>query len=488
MAEPRQALSIDDDDQEHFSWTPAERESFFAAIERHRRACWRVSAVSVIAVSLATFIVGVLTAPLFYALLILIFDVAGLFSPAVPNLATALVELMDPAMNNPESVALGAWLKIALLAALPGAVWISLVLLGLWRLLRVAANGAADNLDVRAPNPLVLAEQRLANVIDEMAIAASLPRPRVSVARTQVVNAAVVGSDDKHTTIVVSEGLLARLTRAEMQGVAAHLIGTIADGDMRIGQRAALTMRFFSFVSRLATLITSPKGELRALGRIARTALRPTPASAKSALDELAEFFPQHKDSAAPTDANKTTWREYAMMPLAGPLAMTGFFGGVVSMFVLGSLLALTWRQRKYMADASAVRLTRDPETLAGALDKMARAGGGGSLASWAEHMSVSVPLSSRSSLLGLSLVPMFPALHRRLRQLEKLGAAPRPPPPPGMPIERQLLVAALFTVLGVLVAILLPLLIFVSLALSMLFLGLPVAILHALLRLVSPW
>jgi hypothetical protein len=166
---------------------------------------------------------------------------------------------------------------------------------------------------------------------------------------------------------------------------------------------------------------------------------------------------------------------------------MTGFFGGVVNMFVLGSLLALTWRQRKYMADASAVRLTRDPETLAGALDKMARAGGGGSLASWAEHMSVSVPVSSRSSLLGLSLVPMFPALHRRLRQLEMLGAAPRPPPT-GTPLKYQLLMAGLFTVLGGLVAILLPLLIFVSLALSMLFLGLPMVILHALLRLVSPW
>ncbi len=72
---------------------------------------------------------------------------------------------------------------------------------------------------------------------------------------------------------------------------------------------------------------------------------------------------------------------------LMGPVVLMGFFGGTVSEFFLGSMLGFAWRQRKYLADATAVRLTRDPDTLARALMKM---GGGQTIDSWADHLSVS--------------------------------------------------------------------------------------------------
>ena len=76
--------------------------------------------------------------------------------------------------------------------------------------------------------------------------------------------------------------------------------------------------------------------------------------------------------TAVPEDSNKIPWRTYAWMPLVGPLVISGFFGGLICMLVLGPLLALTWRQRKYLADATAVQLTRDPNTLGSALEKNA--------------------------------------------------------------------------------------------------------------------
>jgi hypothetical protein len=160
---------------------------------------------------------------------------------------------------------------------------------------------------------------------------------------------------------------------------------------------------------------------------------------------------------------------------------MTGFFGGVVNTAILGPLLAFAWRQRKYMADATAVRLTRDPDTLGGALEKISAAGGGGILSTWASHLSVSA--ASTRSFLGGTAVPMFPSLERRLRALQKLGATLRPRETIRQPLKITVLIAVLYSIVLVLVGVLLPLLVMVSMMLSMLFLGLPVGILHVLLR-----
>ena len=76
-------------------------------------------------------------------------------------------------------------------------------------------------------------------------------------------------------------------------------------------------------------------------------------------------------------------------MRFTGPLVMAGFFGGLVSSFVLSPLVALAWRQRKYLADSTAVRLTRNPDTLAEALQKMGPGGSALDLAPWAAHLAV---------------------------------------------------------------------------------------------------
>jgi hypothetical protein len=76
----------------------------------------------------------------------------------------------------------------------------------------------------------------------------------------------------------------------------------------------------------------------------------------------------------------------------------------------------------------------------------------------------------------------MFPSLDRRLRALAKLGAHVSHPPR-RMPLPLVLILAALFAVVGVLIALVLYLLVILSTALTMLFTGLPFGVLHLLLR-----
>ena len=73
-----------DDGHDWTQFSAAERESFFAAIARHRRMSWRVTAVSGLAIAIATLVVGVLTAPLFYAVIGIVFDLVNIIVPA-PN-------------------------------------------------------------------------------------------------------------------------------------------------------------------------------------------------------------------------------------------------------------------------------------------------------------------------------------------------------------------------------------------------------------------
>jgi Zn-dependent protease with chaperone function len=514
------------------AWTPAERESFFDAIARHRRAAWRVTfATRVINLAVAL-IVAVLMSPLFYGALALLLDLLNLVIPA-PNLVPGIGQTLDGVINAPEKVSVGHWVQFVALAALPGLVWMAFVLNAMRRVLGLCMAFDSAELSARPPDPTVLAEQRFGNVVAEMAIAANLPQPRVFVAHSAAVDAVAFGMDEQHSTIVISQGLLGLLNRAQMEGVAANLIASIADGDMKIGVRAALSLSLFALITRLGTLVTQSHAR-RNLTQIVVATLLPTRARARKLVMELASPFDdesEDKGAAAPSggpgaganarrsaaaslrrdersadDTNAAArpssaaapsfltnpraalaarWekiRPYLWLPLAGPLVMTGFLGAIFNLFVLGPLLSLAWRQRKYMADATAVRLTRDPDTLAGALDKVTGARGA-PLAPWAAHMSVADHSGHQAGVFGSSAVPMFPSVDRRLRALGAMGAHITRAARPQLPLRAWLFIAPLLAIMAVLVAMLFPLLIWLSLALTMLFTGMPFGIVHVLLR-----
>lgn len=470
-------------------WAPEERESFFRAIQRHRSAAWRVRLVSAVANGIVAFVVAVLMAPLFYAVICLLVDLVNLVIP-MPNLVTVIESAYTGAARHPGQL---QWLRpvaFLLAAAAPGLLWMMLVIHMLSRVLNDAIAGVGAQMQVRPANREVLAEHRFANVIEEMAIAAGLPAPTVLVTQRGALNAAVFGPVERSATILVSESLLATLNRQEMQGVAADLVASIADGDLTIGQRIAVTVSLFGLMARFSSVLSEEDG-FRQLWRLMLVLALPNAASAQTFLQEISDPFAPEKprkskqvaaergDSGKAAAARESNWRLWLWMPLVGPVVMSGFFAGVVSLFVLRPLVGLSWRKRKYMADAVAVRLTRDPDALASALGRM---GSGVALAPWMAHLSV-VSGSQRDGLFSGSVVPMFPSLERRLRALRKLGATVQLRA--RKPLDWRLIAfgVPLGTLLVVLVAILLVLLSYVSIPLSMLFTGIPFAVLHVLLR-----
>ncbi len=83
-------------------------------------------------------------------------------------------------------------------------------------------------------------DERLTNVATELSIAADLPVPRLLVLEDPSINAFAVGSDPSSASVVVTRGLLDRLDREELQGVLAHEIAHIRNGDSRYGLMVAI--------------------------------------------------------------------------------------------------------------------------------------------------------------------------------------------------------------------------------------------------------
>jgi Zn-dependent protease with chaperone function len=171
--------------------------------------------------------------------------------------------------------------------------------------------------------PGTLAERRLRNIVDEVAIASGLKSPRVFVLdREDAINAFAAGWEQQDSVVAVTRGALERLTRDELQGVVAHEFGHILNGDTR------LNMRLIGYVFGLQMIFNFGRGLMQATDDRGR--------------------------------------RTFAV--LAGvALVAAGFIG-----WMAGRLLkAAVSRQREFLADAHAVQFTRLPEGIGGALRKI---------------------------------------------------------------------------------------------------------------------
>jgi Zn-dependent protease with chaperone function len=384
-------------------------------------------------------------------------------------------------LDAPERVTAAQWFELGLLAALPGAGFMVAVLIVTRRALVRSGMLEGAQFAAVAPDLLRLEEQRFRNVVAEMAVAAGLAEPRVLIADWNSKNGAVFGTNDGRAVVVVSRRLIETLERAQLQAIAAHLVGSIANGDMAIGVRVATTLGLFGLIARLGGAFTQRASMARLLRALANATWRPTPEATRAYVEEIAQPF--RDDDPAPADVAATPrqdWRAFAWMPFAGTIFATGFFGGIISLFALEPLVSLAWRRRKYLADATAVRLTREPDALAQAIVRIGE--GASPLGVWGAHLCVVRPAARSAGLFGNSIVAAFPAVDRRLRALAALGAAAIPSII-RMPPLMLAIVVPLSLIVGALLAGALGLLVWLSVALSMMFLGLPFGALHVLLR-----
>ena len=78
-------------------------------------------------------------------------------------------------------------------------------------------------------------QPRLHNIVEGLAIAAGVPKPKVYVVPEQAPNAYATGRDPEHSSIAVTEGLLAMMNRVELEGVIAHEMSHVVDRDILLG-------------------------------------------------------------------------------------------------------------------------------------------------------------------------------------------------------------------------------------------------------------
>lgn len=175
------------------------------------------------------------------------------------------------------------------------------------------------------------AEQRVLNVVEEMAIASGTPVPPVYVLDDDAINAFAAGYSPQDAVIGVTRGTINLLTRSELQGVIAHEFSHIFHGDMRLNIRLIALLNGILVIGLLGQMLVRSVRYRRFGGR-------------------------NSKDNSVAV-----------MLSLGAVLMVIGYAGTF-----FGNLIkAAVSRQREFLADASAVQFTRDPDGIGGALKKI---------------------------------------------------------------------------------------------------------------------
>jgi heat shock protein HtpX len=191
------------------------------------------------------------------------------------------------------------------------------------------------------------------NIVEEMAIAAGLPKPAAYVIADDDPNAFATGRDPAHASIAVTEGLLRSLNREEIQGVVAHEMGHVRNLDIR-----------------LMTVVAALMGAILLLADWSGRTMRFGGGSSRSSR--------KGKDSGG-----------------FGVIFLVIWILAIILAPFLGRLLATAVsRRREYLADATGAELTRHPLALASALEKIESAAGPTpSVKRGTAHMCIADPL-----------------------------------------------------------------------------------------------
>jgi len=232
-----------------------------------------------------------------------------------------------------------SWYRPELFAYATVPMLIIMVIGYLSRISKLAKGGCgiAGQMGARliSSHPTDPAERVYLNVVQEMALASGLPVPSCFVfAGDQTINAFAAANEPKDAAIAVTNGALASLTRDELQGVIAYVMGHIGNGDTK------LSFRFIGTVGGL-TAVT--------------------------------EFFPTISTYSVRQEESDI---ESNMLALSIFITTLGRFflasGAFVGLLLTKAIQAAVWQQRESLSDASAVQFTRNPAALASALEKLA--------------------------------------------------------------------------------------------------------------------
>ncbi len=226
-------------------------------------------------------------------------------------------------------------------------------------------------------NPKTPLERRLLNVVEEISIASGTPVPQVYVMDQESgINAFAAGYTTGDAVVAVTQGCLEKLNRSELQGVIAHEFSHIINGDMRLNIRLIGILFGILMVALIGRLV-----------------FRWGAFGGRSS-------------------------KENNGVPLV-VLGLGLLIMGYVGVFFGNLIKASVSRQREFLADASAVQFTRDPDGIAGALKKI----GGDSQGALINHPDAE-ELSHAYFEEGVphlfnSLFATHPPLDKRIRKIQ---------------------------------------------------------------------
>lgn len=319
--------------------------------------------------------------------LIFLFVVAVVLIAITTNVAVFVILRMsgfEPATIGSSGLStewtLFAFVSIAVIGLIGGASGIKSMSL------RKGGGTVAEMLGGRVINNLTddPSEQRLMNVVEEMAIASGTPVPLVYVLDKEPgINAFAAGHGTEDAAVAVTRGALEQFTRDELQGVIAHEFSHILNKDVRLNTR--LTGLLFGI------LVLGIAGRLLLQGgsrvRIGRSNDRGGGAG------------------------------------IAVLIGLALLIIGYVGLFFGRLIKQAVSRQREFLADASAVQFTRNPDGLADALRR---------IAGWSDGSTITTPVAEEVShfffadgmkqSLFSKMLSTHPPLEERIRRLDPAG------------------------------------------------------------------
>jgi heat shock protein HtpX len=248
------------------------------------------------------------------------------------------------------------------------------------------ATGAWEIIEPATPE-----QQQLVNVVEEMAIASGLAKPRVWIVPDDDPNAFATGRDAQSASIAVTEGLLGALSRDELQGVVAHEMAHVRNLDVRL-------------MTLLAGMVGAIALMSDGMGRMLRSGVRVG-----------------GRSGGRSSGGGKGGGNPLGLIVLALWLITL-----IVAPLVSRILAMSVSRKREFLADASAAQFTRNPMALASALEKLAAATGATrSITKGAAHLCIVDPapgmLSSREGFLA-DVLASHPPIRQRIIRLEGMG------------------------------------------------------------------
>jgi heat shock protein HtpX len=237
--------------------------------------------------------------------------------------------------------------------------------------------------------PATPEQKQLVNVVEEMAIASGVPRPKIWIVPDDDPNAFATGRDPATASIAVTQGLLGALSRDELQGVIAHEMAHVRNLDIRL-------MTLLAGMVGAVALLSDGTGRMLRGGGIRRGS------------------------GAAGKRGGK------GGNPLGLIILVLWLITLVLAPIISRFLAMAVSRKREYLADATGAQFTRNPMALASALEKLAGATGATrSITSGAAHLCIVDPAPSALAEKEGFLADVFvshPPIRQRIIRLRGMG------------------------------------------------------------------